>query len=211
MKPTINGVRILARTAGARIRQADAYRILTPFRDSATTREQTRNNPGTEIPSSGNNPGTSPVVPRARAVKVFGSKSTSSLRSEAGTNGTTKKADDPPTWVASVRVSVAAINDVLLIDLSPDDRYQLARFHALEFAGCTKSEATNRSRAQSIATGIFNLADRLSRRPVTADVTVHEYIAYARQIVARSQRLWYHPLDVIAEIEIEEPHAIRPG
>lgn len=150
---------------------------------------------------------------------------TPSLRSgpeETTAKKTTTLLVGEPPWTADVRTSVALMNPRTIVSLTPDERYALARFHALEFGGCTKSEATNRSRAQPIATGLHDLADRLSRakrfevngkpeyRAILADVTVSEYIAYGRRIVARSSRLWYRPIDVIAEIEIEEPaHAAR--
>lgn len=133
-----------------------------------------------------------------------------------------KKPPDPlPDWIPPLRAEVAVLNPRLLVSLTPDERYVLARFHALEFGGCTKSEPTNRSRGQPIATGLHDLADRLQRaqrvvvdgkaefRQLMADVTVSEYIAYGRRIVKRSGRLWYRPIDVIAEIEIEEPHVLQ--
>lgn len=192
-KPTINNVRVLARMAGARIRQADAYRILAPFRDSENTREQTRNNPGTRKASSGNNPGTTPVVPRARPVKVLSPKITSSLRSEA----------PEQSWVLEVRKATEGLSSRELRSLTPDERFVLARYHAAIFAYCNSSERNNRIKAQNIATGIKNLADKIGRNPLMADLTVREYVGHGRRVHKRTgEAPWWKPLDVYESIEI---------
>lgn len=108
-----------------------------------------------------------------------------------------------PTWVFEVTESVRSIKQRELRSLSADERFTLARYHALRFAGCTKSEPTNRRKAVSLATSLVNLSDRISRNSDRADLTVDEYVALAARLADRSQVLLHTAMDVLPEIELE--------
>lgn len=108
-----------------------------------------------------------------------------------------------PAWVSEVTESVRSIKLRELRSLSADERFTLARYHALRFAGCTKSEPTNRRKAVALATSLVNLSDRISRNADRADLTVDEYVALAARLAERSQVLLHTAMDVLPEIELE--------
>ncbi len=65
---------------------------------------------------------------------------------------------DLPAWVSEVRRSVNAVGAKPLSELTGDERFTLARYHAWRWANCTKDEQRNRKAAGDIASGIANLA-----------------------------------------------------
>lgn len=109
-----------------------------------------------------------------------------------------------PDWIVRLRAEVTELNERELRSLTLDERFALARFHALEFCGYRRSESKNREKAVGLATGLAWLVDRLGRDPAKADLTVREYLVLGRRIVKRIGRpIWHRPTDVEGEIVLE--------
>ncbi|MGH7714844.1 MAG: hypothetical protein ACREML_02495 [Vulcanimicrobiaceae bacterium] len=135
-------------------------------------------------------------VTNSDAIEVEGD--TPSLRSGARQASSQKST----TWVEPLRLAVKSSVDAgkRLCDLSADETFDLARYHAWRWANCTKSERSNRSKARSIASGISNIAK--DRR--YGELTVRDYIAHADQVwKSGSEAPWFRPWDVTARIELE--------
>jgi hypothetical protein len=192
-KPTINSVLAAASGFGLKIRRADAYRILTPFRDSSDTRREHQNVPvGTTPEQPGN-------VPHARAAKVSVPKL--GLFADANSLPDVVKPKKPPAeWTTPLLADVTALNDRELRSLSSRELFTLARAHALLFGNCSVSEPTNKSRASPIATGLTYLIDQLSRKSL-ADFRVDEYLAAGRNVTQRRGGApWFKPSLILPEI-----------
>lgn len=106
-------------------------------------------------------------------------------------------------WTGEITEAVRVLKTRELRSLSAEERFTLARYHAFRFAGCTKSEPTNRRKAVALATSLVNLSDRISRNADRADLTVDEYVALAARLAERSQVLLHTAMDVLPEIELE--------
>lgn len=106
-------------------------------------------------------------------------------------------------WVSDVRKATEGLSSRELRSLTPDERFVLARYHAAIFAYANVSERNNRVKAQTLATGIKNLADKVGRNPLMADLTVREYVVHGRGIHKRTNGApWWKPIDVYEAIEI---------
>jgi hypothetical protein len=193
-KPTINSVLAAASGFGLKIRRADAYRILTPFRNSSDTRREHESVPtGTPPEQPGN-------VPRARAAKVLVPKLGLFADANSELVATPKPKKPPAEWTIPLLADVTALNDRELRSLSSRELFTLARAHALLFGNCTVSEPTNKSRASPIATGLTYLIDQLSRKSL-ADFRVDEYLAAGRNVTQRRGGTpWFKPSLILPEI-----------
>jgi Mn-dependent DtxR family transcriptional regulator len=85
---------------------------------------------------------------------------------------------DPTLWQDEIRNAAKAIRKHSLSSLTADERFTVGRYHALEFANCTKSEATNKRKARQIAAGLCSLGQHRDY----SDVTVGEYVTYAKKV-----------------------------
>ena len=110
----------------------------------------------------------------------------SSLRSEA------------PEWAENVKMATRALLDRPISSLPPDERFTVAQYHCLEFANCTRSENRNRAQATKVA-GSFATMGRNDRYK---DITVREYVAYARKVHERREKKpWFEPWLIRGEVE----------
>jgi hypothetical protein len=114
---------------------------------------------------------------------------------------------EPPCWFPPIEEIVRGLKHRELRSLTPDELFGLAKYHAFQFARCTKSKTKNDSHALGIRTGLKHLIGRISGDPAKADLTVNEYVAYATKVSERVRVAWYKPIDVDAEIEVVVPAA----
>lgn len=192
-KPSINGVALAARACGLHMRRADVYRILTPFRDSGVPEpEHIFTHAGTLTEQVGNGP-------HAPGAKVSVPK-LGLFTDVKSTDAPTKPRKTSDVWTVPLLADVTALNARELRTLTSRELFTLARGHALLFAGCTVTEATNKSRASPIATGITYLLETLKRRNL-GDFRVDEYLAAGRNVSKRRGGTpWYKPTLILAEI-----------
>lgn len=138
-------------------------------------------------------------------VSLLSEPSSSSLRSEGPKPR--REVKPPEEWTVPLRASVAAMNEREIISLLPRELNLLARFHALEFANCTRNEVTNKSKASAIASGLTYLLSDLKRRGYH-DLTIAEYVAFARRVHKnRDGTPWHKPAFILPEIHFEDDHA----
>lgn len=106
---------------------------------------------------------------------------------------------DPPAWVAEVVSAVNALRPRDLSTLVPSERHLLARFHALRWANCTRSETGNKSASRKISQGIAALTDRFQRDHVT--LSVEQYLRAGQKVWVRGGKTpWFRVFDVLAEL-----------
>jgi hypothetical protein len=138
------------------------------------------------------------VTKKSRRETPPSSTSPSGDVTDSGGRGA-RSGPDPVPWAEQVRTESNALGDRDLATLTPTERFVVARRHALEFAGCTKSEGRNASAARGIASGIASLTERLNRDRV--DLTVADYLRAGRLVWERGGKSpWYKPHDVVAEL-----------
>jgi hypothetical protein len=93
----------------------------------------------------------------------------------------------PPKWVEDLRAAAKSLKSPIR-EWTPQQRMVAARYHCLEFGNCTKSEANNKARATNVARGFA----RMSRSKHYSDMTLGEYVTFARQVhVERDKTPWF--------------------
>jgi hypothetical protein len=119
---------------------------------------------------------------------------TSSSRDGAAAVAAGSTASEELEWVTTLRADTNAIKELELRQLTPEQLVTLGRYHAWRFAYCTRSESSNRSKGQSIATAFAKMA--LSKQ--FADLKVFQYVDLgARLHELRGKTPWYEPFDII--------------
>lgn len=123
-------------------------------------------------------------------------RDTPSLRS----CGRRRSSADGSHWVEPLKTDVRSMLNASLAELSPDQRFSLARYHAWRWANCAKSDRSNRAKATSIAAGIANLAN--DKR--FGSLRVKDYITHAEAVwQERKKTPWFKPWDITARVEFE--------
>jgi uncharacterized protein YdaU (DUF1376 family) len=125
----------------------------------------------------------------------------SSLRSESsGAASAAAAADALPPWQDGVREAARAISKRKLRELTASEEWlTLGRYHALEFANCTKTEGHNKRHGTKIA-GAFAAMSRSERY---GDLTVAQYVGFARKVHEnREAAPWFDPWMIKGVVEI---------
>lgn len=166
--------------------------VWEPLREPVS--EATGNQVGNQIePASGSlfpKPLISPNHP-------FLPNSVSEINTTARTR--TKKPADL-SWVQPLRDATRDIAKVTIAGLSLDQRDTLARYHALNFSGCTVKESLNKSTATKIAAGLASMA----RNKTYGDLTVETYVSLARKVhELRGGARWFDPWLIRSAVEFE--------
>jgi hypothetical protein len=92
-----------------------------------------------------------------------------------------------PKWVEDLRAAAKSLKSPIR-EWTPQQRMIAARYHCLEFGNCTKSEANNKARATNVARGFA----RMSRSKHYSDMTLGEYVTFARQVHAEREKTpWF--------------------
>lgn len=111
-----------------------------------------------------------------------------------------------PEWVLQMRQLVQACGAKPLCDLSSEERFRLAMYHAWRWGNCRKDELANRRQASRVAAGITNLACHRD----FSTLTPGDYIATAQRVwEQRGMTPWYRPWDITGQID--PPEKLRKG
>ena len=110
-----------------------------------------------------------------------GTGSSSSLRSHEALNSAParEKIQEPP-WAQPLVNAVRDMRQKTLRSLTAKERNVLGQYHALRFGNCTRDEANNKRFGKQVAVGLTTLG----QHKIFGDITVAEYVGYARQVHA---------------------------
>lgn len=146
-------------------------------------------------------PPDSPQTPLITTPTLLTSSPSETRSSNSGVGSSAPSADATPSWQDALREETREIRKKNLASLTPDERLILGRYHALEFANCTKTEAFNKRHGSQIA-GAFA---SMGRHATYGQITVSQYVAHARRHHAnREESPWFDPWQIKAVVEFED-------
>jgi hypothetical protein len=217
-KPSARKAIAIARMAGARFTDGDAYGVLSKFASAAAAPPQSRRSPAAKIKHERRSPAAVPPQSRRSFVrenkellvtKTLTILSESLLAAEPleepVKNYVPKKRilpeiDDPKQaeWVIKLRKRVGEMFPMKLVALDIFQRLDLAKYHAWRWGNCTRDEVRNQKRAAEVAVGITGLACSKD----FAGITVSEYILSAEDYWHQRGMLpWFKPWEVTSQFD----------